>query len=87
MTALSPQVRRQFHACFADWLYEASVQEMEKLQAMLESHPSPDRVRSLLTFVREGMADPQLRQQLPANLVRRLQGRNWPQAGSSLKVV
>jgi hypothetical protein len=87
MTALSPQIRRVFHACFADWLYEASVQEMEKFQAMLESNPSPDRVRSLLTFVREGMADPQLRQELPANLVQRLTERNWPPGGSSLQVV
>jgi hypothetical protein len=87
MTALSPQVRRDFYACFADWLYEASVLEMEQLEAMQERQPSPNQVRSMLTFVHESLADPQLRQELPANLVQRLKGRNWPQGGSSLQVV
>lgn len=84
MSQVSPQSRREFHAVFADWLSHASTEETEQLEALQVKYP-PHQIRSMLTFIRECLADSTRCEELPGNLRTRLQARNWPQGGSVLQ--
>lgn len=84
MSQVSPEARREFNAVFADWLEHASQEETDQLDALQEKYP-PLQVRSMLTFIRECLAEPARSEELPCNLRTRLQARNWPQGGIFLQ--
>ena len=85
MSQLSPESRRSLYAVFLAWLSQASTEETEQIDELLDKHP-PQGARSVLTLVRNCLADPQLRGQLPKNLVLRLQAVNWPHGGVAVRV-
>lgn len=86
MSQVSPQARREFHVVFEDWLSHASTEETEQLEALQAKYPS-HQLRSMLTFIRECLAEPTRCAELPGNLRTRLQARNWPQGGSVVQAV
>lgn len=89
MSQIAPSLcadrRRQFHAIFGDWLVNAPLEELEQLDSLMDRHP-PHQVRSMLSFIRECLGRTDLRPQLPANLLLRLQAVNWPQGGFVARV-
>lgn len=86
MSQVSPQARREFNTVFADWLSNASNEETEQLDALQVKYPT-HQVRSMLTFIRECLAQPIQCAELPGSLRTRLQARNWPQGGNVLQAV
>lgn len=84
--SLCAERRRQFHSIFGDWLVEAPLEELEQLDRLMDRHP-PHQVRSMISFIRECLGRSDLRPQLPANLLLRLQAVNWPQGGFAVRVV
>lgn len=85
MSQVSPEARLEFHAVFADWLSNASDEEMDQLVAMQVKYPPP-QVQSLLSFIRESLADSARCAELPCDLRTRLQERSWPHVGLALQV-
>ena len=86
MSQLSPENRRSLYAVFLAWLSQASTEETDQLDELLDEHP-PQGARSVLTLVRDCLDDPVLRLQLPNNLALRLQAVNWLQGGFAVRAV
>ena len=86
MSQLSPENRRSLYAVFLAWLSQATTEETDQLDELLDEHP-PQRARSVLTLVRNCLDDPALRLQLPKNLALRLQAVNWLQGGFAVRAV
>ena len=86
MSQLSPENRRSLYAVFLAWLSQASTEETDQLDELLDKHP-PQGARSVLTLVRDCLDDPVLRLQLPNNLALRLQAVNWLQGGFAVRAV
>jgi hypothetical protein len=75
---LTRAARKVFHQLFQDWACQASNMECDLLDAALEKYQTGE-IRSMVTFIRDGMADPIRQLDLPTSLVERLQVLNWPQ--------
>ena len=86
MSQLSPANRRTLYATFMAWLLQASQEETDQLDELLDTYP-PQGSRSVLTLVSNCLDDPVLRPQLPKNLSLRLQAVNWPQGGFAVRYV
>lgn len=76
-TVLDTANRLTFHTIFLDWLGSAPDDQTIQLDALMDQHPTTE-VRSMITFIRDCLADPQRKVQLPADLLRRLEAVNWP---------
>jgi hypothetical protein len=77
-TFLTSAARKVFHQLFQDWACQASNMECDVLDAALEKYKTGE-IRSMVTFIRDCLADPIRQQDLPKSLVQRLQVLNWPQ--------
>ena len=83
---LSTATRMVFHNIFCAWLVSAEDDELEQLDAVMEQSPCTE-VRSMLTFIREHLEDPDRKKLLPSGLVESLAKKNWPQGESFGQVI
>ena len=82
-TALSDAQRELLNDALSEWFAQATETDYETLEAAHE-RVAAGQVCSIVNLVQRCYAQG-LTAELPETLVRRLQERNWPQAGSASK--
>jgi hypothetical protein len=79
---LSPEQKAQYKKAVEAWFQQASDADLDQLDVALEQHQT-NEVRTLVSFLRESLADAQHAQLIPGSLVEQLTANGLPLAAAA----
>lgn len=79
---LSPEQKAQYKKTFEQWFFTATEEEIDQLDAALKQYEST-QVRTLVSFIRQCLADNQRSMLIPPSLVEQLKAHDLPLAAAA----